>query len=768
LKEYRERWWPSATVKLGRVVRLALDTPFVAEYGGELSEIQASYESWGTLNTARDNAIVIIHPMTADCHATGDFAGAEPGWWEPLIGPGRALDTDRFHVVCPNLVGGCYGTTGPRFPAPDGKPYLDRFPLLTPRDMARFLVRFLDALGIARAVRVIGPSLGGMIAWEWAVEAPERVGEVIVVAAPLRTSPHQIGLNWLQRRGIELDITEDEVTAQWGQMVARGVGMLSYRSPTGLEEKFGREWFQEPGATLRERGMFNIESWLRHHGKRIVRRFDPYTYLLYSRAMDLHDLSRGRGDLVSAMDRISCRVQVIGISSDYLYPPAEVHLGADILRHLGKDVRYAEIRSPHGHDAFLLDTGQIASFLRESAAGVSGVVVPGVVVPGAAVPGAPVPPLPGTRVPTVAERAVRPVRVGILGAGRVAAAFTRLVRERGAAVSARHGLAVEIRGVAEIDRAKALDAAFEGVAVSHDPETFVSRGDYDVLVDLTRGSDTRALVEKALGLGRHVVTPNKSLLRTHGESLERVAFQNGVRLAYHDSIAAGWPLIHALERPLSQGAVMELQAVLSSACNVVLEQMEEGRSFALAVAEAARRDLFEPDPDLDLSGWDSAEKLKLLLARATGWRFGGQNLAFAGILALDPLLIARAPQAGYRIKLVALARRVDGRFSACVRPLAVPRESHLGLVRGDNNVVVLHSSDGGEMVYLGTGAGALPVATAVLNDLIGVFDPSHSWTGRFPAYAMEVGAPEFVRWLALSGGTVRGSAREAAGSVPVL
>jgi homoserine O-acetyltransferase len=361
----RDLWWNSPTTEYGNAVHLELPAPFAAVFGGELPDIQVSYESWGELNAARDNAVLIIHPMTADCHAAGEFADQPTGWWETLIGPGRAIDTDRLFVVCPNLIGGCYGTTGPRFPAPDGAPYYDRFPLLTPLDMMRVQRLFIHTLGVEHLRMVIGPSMGGMIAWEWAVEAPEAVDDVVVVAAPLRSSPHQIGLNWLQRRGIELDITENEVVAKVGQMVARGVGMLSYRSPVGLEQKFGREWFKRPGSTLRERGMYNVESWLLHHGRRITKRFDPYTYLLYSRAMDLHDISAGRGDLVSALKRATCRTLVVGISSDSLYPRDEVKLGADILSRLGQRVRYEEIGSPNGHDAFLLDLDQLDAMLRD-------------------------------------------------------------------------------------------------------------------------------------------------------------------------------------------------------------------------------------------------------------------------------------------------------------------------------------------------------------------------------------------------------------------
>jgi homoserine O-acetyltransferase len=744
MQEHRDLWWSSPTVELGKVVQPDLTRSFTAVHGGELASIQVSYESWGDLNASRDNAVLIVHPMTADCHATGEFAGQPMGWWESLIGPGRAIDTDKHFVVCPNLVGGCYGTTGPRFPAPDGKPYLDRFPLLTPRDMMHVQRLFLEAIGIEKVAMVIGPSMGAMIAWEWAIEAPDIVDLVVVVAAPLRTSPYQIGLNWLQRRGIELDITEDEVVARGGQMVARGVGMMSYRSPVGLEEKFGREWFKKPSSTLKERGMYNIESWLRHHGKRITKRFDAYTYLLYSRAMDLHDVSEGRGDLVSALNRVTCRTLVIGISSDNLYPATEVKLGADVLMHLGRDVRYAEIRSPNGHDAFLLDTDQIGDMIRDLQSGR---------VDSAQVRG---------------EQQVHEVRVGILGAGKVAASFVSLVAARNPQIIERNGLSIEVLGVAEIDREKKLDSAFEGVEVLFDPDAFVARQDLDVVVDLTRGPGAVGLLARALHGHKHVVTPNKVLLREHGDLLDRLAYEYGVRLAYHDSIAAGWPMIHALQRPLTQGRVWRIQAILSSACNVVLELIEEGSTLPDAIREVTERELTEPDPALDVSGWDTAQKLTLLITRATGRRYLGQELTTVGIDALDEELVRRAPDAGYKIKLVALADTARGTLSAGVHPMAVRAEGHLGMVRGENNIVVLYAPDGGEMVYLGSGGGDLPVATAVLNDLIGLFDTGHSWTGRFPAVDEVLPAPEFSEWLTLRGDEPTVVAGQVGRGVPVL
>ena len=363
--ERRDLWWDSPTRELGRVAHLHLADPFVAVHGGSLPDIQMSYEAWGELNRAGDNAVLIVHPMTTDCHVTGDFFDQPPGWWEALVGPGRPLDTDRYFVVCPNLVGGCYGATGPRFPAADGEPYFERFPLLTPRDLMRLQRVFVEQIGIRRLALVIGPSLGAMIAWEWAIEGSDLARNVAVVAAPLRTSALQIGLNWLQRRGVEMDLETNDARATSGQTVARGVGMLSYRSPEGLEQKFGRGWFARPGPTLAEPGVFNVESWLRHHGRRIAKRFDPYSYLVFSRAMDLHDVTAGRGELAAALDTVSCRTLVVGISSDTLYPAEEVKLGAEALGRLGRDVHYAEIASVNGHDAFLLDTDQLGGILRD-------------------------------------------------------------------------------------------------------------------------------------------------------------------------------------------------------------------------------------------------------------------------------------------------------------------------------------------------------------------------------------------------------------------
>ncbi len=744
MEEKRDLWWPSPTVELAKVVRLSRGLPFRTILGAELAEIQVSYETWGELSAEKDNAVLVIHPMTADCHVTGDYAGQAYGWWEQLVGPGRAIDTERSFVICPNHLGGCYGTTGPRFDDPTGQPFLGEFPLLAPLDMMRLQRLFLEQIGVEHLRMVIGPSMGGMVAWEWAIEGGDFVDLVAVVAAPLRTTPYEIGLNWLQRRGIELDIEGDEVTARWGQMVARGIGMLSYRSPVGMEEKFGRDWFKRPGKVLKDRGVFNIESWLRHHGKKITKRFDPYTWILYSRAMDLHDVSENRDGMLAALNRVQCRTLVVGISSDCLYPASEVHVGADILSHLGKEVEYAEIRSPHGHDAFMLELDQLTTILR--AARTTGAKV----------------------VPTSAERDLRLVRIGILGAGKVTVEFTKLLEERREQLLEEHQLRVEIVEIAEIDPSKRVDEALRKYPLTHDPERLVARGDLDVVVELTRGTNVYPLVERTLANRRSVLTPNKALIRDYGPKLEEWAYEHGVRIAYHNSVAAGWPVLYAVRRPLARDQVSSIQAVLSSSCNIMLEIMEAGASFEEALEHARAKGVLEDDPQLDVSAWDSAQKLSIVIARSREKRFLVEDFDFHGIEDLDPRLVQAAPALGLRVKLVAFFLCQDGSPVATVRPMAVPAEGHLGAVRGENNVVVLDGGVAGETVHIGVGSGPLPVATALFRDLVGLVNPSMSWTGRFPRATEAPISPSFVHVLEWDDGraVVRDEWRE--GGIPLL
>ena len=348
----------------GRALRL--------ELGGTLPWVDVAYETYGRLDPDAGNAVLVCHALTGDSHAAAHDVTASPrGWWEGLIGPGRALDTRRYFVICPNVLGGCRGTTGPRSPHPDGSGrYGARFPLITIGDMVKVQHRLLRQLGVRRLALVVGGSMGGMQALEWAVRYPEAVHRAAVFAAPARTGALAIALSEVQRQAILRDPGwldgnyEEGEGPTAGLGLARMVGMISYQGESALERRFGRRSEGNAGGAAALRRTFAVESYLRHQGRKLVARFDATSYLYLLRAIDLFDVSSGRGTLDEALARIRARLLVVGVSSDTLYPPEQQRDLATSLFCLGKRVRYAELESPWGHDAFLLETEAVGNLLE--------------------------------------------------------------------------------------------------------------------------------------------------------------------------------------------------------------------------------------------------------------------------------------------------------------------------------------------------------------------------------------------------------------------
>ncbi|HEX5365345.1 MAG TPA: homoserine O-acetyltransferase [Acidimicrobiales bacterium] len=368
-------WRPGDPVGHRRFLPVADDRPFALEGGGLLEGVTVAYETWGTLSPTGDNAVLVCHALTGDSHAAGGIGPghAAPGWWDGTIGPGRAIDTDRWFVVCANVLGGCQGTTGPASPHPDdGRPWGSRFPVVTIRDMVRTQAAVADALGVARWALVAGGSMGGMQALEWGVMYPERVGGLLAIATAAAASPQQIGWWSSGRRAIRIDPRwrgGDYYAAAAGDgpheglATARMISMMTFRSDDVFSARFGRE-VVEPveGFSLWQR--FQVERYLEYQGDKLVRRFDANSYLLLTKAMDLHDLGRGRGGTGAAFARLQAPLLAVGIDSDILYPP---HQAREIVRSAndaGAGARYAELHSPHGHDAFLIEHDQLAGIVR--------------------------------------------------------------------------------------------------------------------------------------------------------------------------------------------------------------------------------------------------------------------------------------------------------------------------------------------------------------------------------------------------------------------
>ncbi len=338
------------------------------ERGGHLPDVTVAYETWGALNAAADNAVLIEHALTGDSHVIGSAGPGHPtpGWWEGLIGPGAPLDTDRLFVVATNVLGGCRGTTGPASAAPDGRPWGSRYPVLTIRDQVAAEAAVADLLGVRRWAAVIGGSMGGMRALEWAVTHPERVARCVVLAATAAATADQIG--WCQSQ--LLAITSDPDFAggdyyggRWplaGMGLARRIAHLTYRSEEELSHRFGRD--AQPGEEpLDGRGRYAVESYLDHHAEKLTARFDPNSYLVLTAAMNSHDVGRGRGGIDAALARVRATCVIVDVDTDRCYPP---RLSDELAAAVPGAIRRT-IRSRHGHDGFLTEVDQAGALFQE-------------------------------------------------------------------------------------------------------------------------------------------------------------------------------------------------------------------------------------------------------------------------------------------------------------------------------------------------------------------------------------------------------------------
>ncbi|KQV05968.1 homoserine O-acetyltransferase MetX [Leifsonia sp. Root112D2] len=338
---------------------------FDFEGGGSLQYARVAYETFGELSLAKDNALLVLHALTGDSHVLG-AAGAghpTPGWWNGIVGPGLAVDTDRWFVIVPNMLGGCQGTTGPASLAPDGSEWGARFPFTTIRDQVRAHALLADALGIERWAAVIGGSMGGMHALEWAVSYPERVERVAIIAAPPLTTADQIALNSLQIEAIQTDPlfragqyyeAEDGDGPHRGLALARRMALVNYRSPAELNERFARSW-QSEISPLGRGGRFAVESYLDFHGNKFTRRFDANSYITLVQAMNSHDIGRDRGGVEAALGRATARALIVGIDSDRLFPvEGQVAIAAQLRGNIDGSSAVV-IESGFGHDGFLIE-----------------------------------------------------------------------------------------------------------------------------------------------------------------------------------------------------------------------------------------------------------------------------------------------------------------------------------------------------------------------------------------------------------------------------
>ena len=345
-----------------RTYPLPADLPL--DSGQSLAGVEIAYAAYGELAEDRSNAILICHALTGDQHVASEHpVTGKPGWWERMVGPGKPIDTDRYQVICANVIGSCMGSTGPQSAAPDGEPYGMRFPVITIRDMVRALVALLDGLGIAQLHAVVGGSMGGMQALSLAANWPERAARVLAIATTARHSAQNIAFHEVGRQAIMADPNWREghyyghdSAPDAGLAVARMAAHITYLSEEGLTEKFGRRLQDREAKSFGFDADFQVESYLRYQGSGFTRRFDANSYLYITRAMDYFDIAEEHGGkLADAYAGSTARFCLVSFDTDWLYPTAESRHLVHALNAAGAAVSFVELSAPFGHDSFLLE-----------------------------------------------------------------------------------------------------------------------------------------------------------------------------------------------------------------------------------------------------------------------------------------------------------------------------------------------------------------------------------------------------------------------------
>ncbi|HZZ84696.1 MAG TPA: homoserine O-acetyltransferase [Anaeromyxobacteraceae bacterium] len=712
---------------------LALPGAFELELGGALPEVQVGYRTWGTLDRDGANAVVICHALTGSADADR--------WWTKMFGPGRAFDPDRDFVICSNILGSCYGTTGPASIDPrTGAPYLGDFPLVTIRDMVRAQRELCRALGVKRIRLVVGGSLGGMQTLEWALSYPELVDSFAFIASSARHSAWCIGLSEAQRQAVYADPRwrggrydpADPPLA--GLAAARMMAMCTYRSRESFEQRFARR--------PQTAGTWAVESYLRYQGQQLVDRFDAASYVALTRAMDTHDVARGRGEYEEVLRGLRKPALVVSIDTDVLYLPEEQREVAELV----PGARLERIQSPHGHDAFLIDVELLDRMVSEFRGR------------------APVarPPAEEGRVEAVraAGGGQEGVSLFVLGKGKVGSQLLAQLAQQRAGFERDFDVSLRVVGLADSRRTlfepEGVDLGGWADALSAEPAAGpfdLARGGpylerlgklpHPVLVDLTAADGMEAVYAEAFRRGVDVVSANKRPLAADPRVRDEVVAmqrRHHRHFQYEATVGASLPLIGTLAGLRHAGdRVLRIEGSLSGTVGHVCGELMKGAPLSLAVRWARELGYTEADPRDDLSGLDTARKA-VILARELGLRAAVDEVEREPLLPDDLLARPAAellqalrwydPFMEERVEALRAQGRVL-RYLACIEaaeggaarirvaPAAVGPEHLAARLRGVEAYVACHTEryQDHPLLVQGAGVGAASTAGGVLADL---------------------------------------------------
>ncbi len=684
---------------------------FELESGEVLQNVRQAYYLDGTLNAQRDNLVVVFHALTGSADAVGD-------WWSDVAGPGRAIDTGQYAVLCTNLLGSCYGTTGPSDPS------RLPFPAVTTRDMARLVGQLVTSLHIRSVALAIGGSLGGMVALEFAAIFPELARAVVVLAAPAEHPSSGVAWSHLQRRAIAMGGDE-------GLELARMIAMMTYRTANELDTRFGRRRAED--------GTFEVAQYLSRHGEKLRARFDAQSYLTLLDAMDSHDVGRARDGVREALRNVKSRIVGVGIPGDLLYDPRDVRRWTE-----AASAEYREVHSLNGHDGFLTEGTQVSSLVRE------------VLGTGSESPSHETLTRRSDGVTTRAHGDAT-ADVVILGYGRIGRELaTQLgsvigpLRARVVALIDRTGYVFDARGISASELATLAQAKERGVGLAETPcgvhgtaaEALVHVHRHaptrPILVDVTAGN-TGGELEAALAAGMDIVLANKRpLAEARGMSggLARSAERHGRRMLHEATVGAGLPIIDTIAKLQESGDdVIGIEGCPSGTLGYLFGELGHGTSFSTALRTAMSLGYTEPDPREDLSGMDVARKA-LILGRLIG--FDG-DLDQVDVESLVPTVLrdvsaeqflCRLPELDTlwraRVEDAAVGGRVL-RYRATVSSSSVrvgltevDSSSPLATLTGTDNQfsITTRRYRDHPIVITGPGAGVGVTAAGVLNDVL--------------------------------------------------
>jgi len=641
---------------------------FELESGIVLPKVKIAFKTYGKLNADCSNVIWVCHALTANAEVDG--------WWPEMFGPGTVLDPEKNFIVCPNFLGSCYGTTGASSAEVPEKFQLKNFPLVTIADMVKAHRLVAKHLNIEKIHLLIGASLGGQQALQWAVSFPEDIHQLCVLATNAFHSPWGIAFNTSQRLAMEADESFQKNLPDGGKAglkAARSIALLSYRTP----DIYNSTQAEKSSDTVES---FSADSYQNYQGKKLVERFCPYAYYAITKSMDSHNLGRGFASVEDALTKIEAKTLCIGLRSDRLFLTEEQQF---LAKHI-PNAQYLEIDSIYGHDGFLVEAEQINTKVLEW--------------------------LSHSNQHLKKELTMKnSSKIGLFGYGCVGQGFYKILQQS-------PNTNAEITKIVVKDKYKKRDLPDKHFY--YQASDILIDNDIDTVVELIDDADAAYdIVKSALKLGKNVVSANKKLIAEHLDELIDLAKENQVTFLYEASVCASIPIIRTLEDYFKSDHIEGFQGICNGTTNYILSRTAQGLTYESALQEAQDLGFAESDPTLDVDGFDAKYKLAILLKHAFGVTAQPQQIFNCGIRHIKPEHVSFAEDRDGKLKLYSYAKQIEDKVIGFVAPFLVQKSHPNFSVENEFNAVNVNAEFAREQLFQGRGAGSVPTASAVLSDV---------------------------------------------------